>query len=105
MPFDRFNRRELIALLGGTAVTWPLAARAQEPGRTYRLGFLIPAPRETAAALALFDELRLNGFIEGQNLIVIPGGFGVPNDAIAERAAALIKAAPDGIIAGPAIPF
>lgn len=104
MPFDQFNRRELIALLGGTAVTWPLAARAQEPGRIYRLGFLIQAPRETAAALALFDELRLNGFIEGQNLIVIPGGFGFPNDAVAERAAALIEAAPDVIIAGPEIP-
>jgi putative tryptophan/tyrosine transport system substrate-binding protein len=98
------NRRELIALLGSAAATWPLAARAQEPGRIYRLGFLIPAPRDTAAALALFDELRLNGFIEGQNLVVIPGGFDVPNDAVADRAAALIKAAPDVIIAGPEIP-
>jgi len=43
-----------------------LAARAQEAGRTYRLGVLVPTPRQSPAVLALFDELRLNGFIEGQ---------------------------------------
>ena len=58
----------------------------------------------TAAALALFDELRLHGFVEGSNLVVIPGGFDVPSEAVAERAAALVKAAPDVIIAGPEIP-
>jgi putative ABC transport system substrate-binding protein len=55
--------------------------------------------------LALFDELRLNGFIEGQNLQVLPGGFEVGNDHLSELAAALVKAAPDAIIAGPALPL
>jgi len=98
------RRREFIVALG-SAAAWPLVARAQEPGRTYRLGFLIPSPRNTPAAEAQFDELRLNGFTEGQNLVVIPGGFDVPNDAITERAAALVKAAPDAIMAGPDIPI
>jgi ABC-type uncharacterized transport system substrate-binding protein len=95
------TRREFITLFGGAAAAWPLAARAQEPGRTYRLGFLVPVPRETAAVAAFFNELRLNGFIEGQNLTVVPGGFDVRNEQLAEKAAALVKAAPDAIVAGP----
>jgi putative tryptophan/tyrosine transport system substrate-binding protein len=96
------KRRTFIALLG-SAAAWPLAAQAQEPGRTYRVGFLNPSPRHTPPMLALFDELRLNGFIEGQNLLVLPGGFEVGNDHLAELAAALVKAAPDAIVAGPAL--
>ena len=69
------RRREFITLVGGVAVAWPLVARAQEPGRIYRLAFLIPSPRQAPATIAFFDELRRNGFSEGQNLVVIPDGF------------------------------
>jgi putative tryptophan/tyrosine transport system substrate-binding protein len=96
------GRRELIAALGGAAV-WPLAARAQESGRTYRIGFLLPTPRESPSPVALFDELRLNGFVEGQNLLVVPGGFGVSNDRIASVVASLVAASPEVITAGPAL--
>jgi putative ABC transport system substrate-binding protein len=95
------HRRDFIAALGGAAVL-PLAARAQEAGRIYRLGFLIPAARTSAAVGALFDELRLNGFVEGQNLTVI-GSFGVTTEQIADGAAAVVKAAPDAIVSGPAL--
>jgi putative ABC transport system substrate-binding protein len=98
------RRREFIAALGGAAA-WPLVARGQEPGRIYRLGFLIPTPRNRPPVLALFDELRLNGFIENQNLDVLPGGFDVHDEQIAELAAALVKAVPDAIIAGPERPL
>jgi hypothetical protein len=69
------KRREFISVIGGAAVAWPLAAYAQEPGRVYRVGFLVPAERQAPAVVALFDELRLNGFAEGMNLTVISGGF------------------------------
>jgi putative ABC transport system substrate-binding protein len=104
MQFDQLRRREFITLLGGS-VTWPFAARAQEAGRIYRIGFLIPSPRNRPPVAALLDELRLNGFIEGQNLEILPGGFGVRNEQLAELAAMLVKAAPDVIIAGPELPL
>jgi putative tryptophan/tyrosine transport system substrate-binding protein len=99
------RRRDFITLVGGAAAGWPLAARAQEPGRTYRLAFLFPSPRQAPATIALFDELRRNGFSEGQNLEVIPDGFEADAEHPSKLAAALVKAAPDAIITGPAIPL
>jgi putative ABC transport system substrate-binding protein len=98
------KRRAFITLLGGATAAWPLAARAQEAGRTYRLGFLLPVPRQTPMLDAFFDELRLNGFIEGKNLVVLPG-FEATDDNLTNRAAALVSAAPDAIISGPAPPL
>ena len=63
------RRREFIALMGAS-VAWPFAAMAQQPGRTYRLGCLLLAPRDAPLVVAFFDELRRHGFIEGQNLTV-----------------------------------
>jgi putative ABC transport system substrate-binding protein len=102
------RRRAFIAGLGGAAAAPLLSPRlvaAQEAGRTYRVGFLIPVPRASTAVSALFDELRQLGFIEGQNLTVVPGGFDVRNDHVREAAAALIKATPDAIVAGPEFPL
>lgn len=93
-------RREFMTLVGAAAASWPLAARAQEAGRTYRLGFLVPAARTSAAIAAFLDELRLGGFVEGQNLSLI-GGFEVTPEQIADGAAAVVKAVPDAIVSGP----
>jgi putative tryptophan/tyrosine transport system substrate-binding protein len=99
------RRRGFITLLGGTAVAWPLGAGAQDVGRTYRIGFLFPSTRDSPAVVAFFDELRLNGFVEGQNLVVIPGGFGVPNDQIVGVVASLVAGSPDVIVSGPELPL
>jgi putative ABC transport system substrate-binding protein len=98
------NRRSFIALIGGTAA-WPLAARGQEAGRTYRLGFLTQVGRNTPGIVAFFDELRAHGFVEGRNLSMIPGGFGVAIERIGEVAETMVKAAPDAIVAGPELPL
>jgi putative tryptophan/tyrosine transport system substrate-binding protein len=90
-------------LAGGVA--WPLASLAQERGRTYRLGFLLPTPRKSPAVAAFFDELRLNGFVEGDNLTIIPGGFEATDERLPEQALALANAAPDAIVAGPELPL
>ena len=50
--------------------------------------------------IAFFDELRVHGFVEGQNLAIIPGGFQAGNNQIDDLVPTLIKAAPDAIIAG-----
>jgi putative ABC transport system substrate-binding protein len=63
------KRREFITLLGGAAA-WPLAAKAQQPAKTFRIGITTIQPR-TAPIYAVFDQrLRELGYIEGQNLIV-----------------------------------
>jgi len=94
------KRREFITLLGGAVGAWPLAARAQQPVRTYRLGFFLAVARDAPAMIAFFDELRIHCFVEGQNLAIIPGGFEAGNEQIHERVPALVKSAPDAIIAG-----
>jgi ABC-type uncharacterized transport system substrate-binding protein len=66
------TRRKFIALLGGAAAAWPLAARAQQAGRIYRIGILepIPAARNTANLDKLRKGLRDLGYLEGQNLVI-----------------------------------
>ena len=61
------KRCEFITLLGGAAVAWPLAARAQQSGKVYRLGVLADV---TPALSGLFYGLRDLGYVEGQNLII-----------------------------------
>src|SRR5262249_2223005 len=55
---------------------------------------------EAPATTAFFDELRAHGFVEGQNLAIVPGGFGVGNERIDDLVPTLVKAAPDVILAG-----
>jgi putative ABC transport system substrate-binding protein len=92
-------RRKFIAALGGTAFAWPLAARAQEAGRTYRLGSLQPSPRSAPHHVAFFDELRRAGFVEGQNLVVDANGYELRVEQLAEHASELVKARVDVIFA------
>jgi putative tryptophan/tyrosine transport system substrate-binding protein len=91
------RRREFIALLGASVV-WPFATLAQQAGRTYRLGFLVLAPRDTPINLPFFNELRRGGFIEGQNLTVEYRAHGQHIDLIPQYAAELVNARVDVIV-------
>jgi putative ABC transport system substrate-binding protein len=65
------SRREFIMLLGGAAVGWPLAARAQQTGRPI-IGFLSSssAGPDTPRIEHFRRGLGEAGFVEGQNLVV-----------------------------------
>jgi putative tryptophan/tyrosine transport system substrate-binding protein len=93
------RRREFIALMGAS-VAWPFTALAQDPGRTYRLGCLLPATRDVPVNAAFLDEFRRRGFVEGQNLTVEWRAFGLNPDLISQYAAELVKARVDVIVAG-----
>ena len=67
MQFDRLKRREFIALLG-SAVAWPLAARAQQAGKMWRIAFITHAHQSIYEIL--FERLRELGYVEGQNIII-----------------------------------
>src|SRR5215475_2467392 len=90
------RRREFIWLLGAR-LTWPVAAPAQQAGRTYRLGRLLPQTRDEFGNVAFFEELRRGGFTEGQNLTVEWRAYGQHVDLIPQYAAELVKAPVDVI--------
>ena len=51
------KRREFITVLGGAAVAWPLAGRAQQP-KVWRIGVLAPVPPTPVILSAFRDGLR-----------------------------------------------
>src|SRR5260370_25963751 len=71
MEFDR-RRREFITLLGGGAVAWPLAARAQQSGKLRTIGFLgSTTPAIHSQWVAPFvQRLRELGWIEGRSIAI-----------------------------------
>jgi hypothetical protein len=81
------RRREFITLLGGAAVAWPLAARAQQPTKIPHIGIIDDSLRWNAFRHGLRDL----GYLEGGNVAFdYAYGDGVP-ERLAEAAAALVR--------------
>jgi putative tryptophan/tyrosine transport system substrate-binding protein len=71
MQFHQLKRREFITLLGGAAVAWPLAARAQQAAKPV-VGVLYPGwPAALTHLIVAFRQgLNETGFVEGQNVTI-----------------------------------
>ena len=94
------RRREFITPIGSVVTVPSLGVpvtRAQEPGRIYKLGVMTGAGRQAPRNVALFDELKELGFVEGKNLKIVADGFGLRATQFAKVAATLAKSAPDVI--------
>jgi putative tryptophan/tyrosine transport system substrate-binding protein len=93
------RRREFVALIGSTALGWPLAASGQQPTKVPRIGILTPAESD---ATPIFSGLRRGlrdlSYIEGAT-IILDFRFGKGNlDALPELAAELVRVPVDLIV-------
>src|SRR5690242_788010 len=68
---DRVRRREFITFIGGVAVGWPLAVRAQQPA-TPMIGFLHTAsPDAYVSQMSAFRQvMKESGYVEGKNVAI-----------------------------------
>jgi len=103
-PMFGMRRREFITLLGGTAVAWPLAARAQQPERMRRIGVLSAATEidpNDGRLLAVFRQaLQKLGWIDGRTVLIDTRWTAGDPDRARKYAAELVALTPDVILAG-----
>jgi putative tryptophan/tyrosine transport system substrate-binding protein len=98
------RRREFITLLGGAAVSRPLAARAQQsPAMIWRIAVLYPGSWENASDQAPFDtfreELQRHGYIDGKNIVIDRRGAGGQSERIPSLVDELLALRPDVFVA------
>ena len=93
------RRRQFLTLLGGAAVSWPVAAGAQEGAKPPRIGFLGLAFERTAGDW-LRQGLRDLGYVEGQTMAIEWKWAEDKIERIPELAAELVRANVDVIVTG-----
>jgi len=100
------GRRQFISALGG-AVAWPLAARAQQDGRTRRLGLLLAVEQDNLVAqqlvAAFVQALRDLGWTDGSNIRIDYHWCGADAGRIHSAVSELLDVKPDVILAQTAL--
>jgi putative tryptophan/tyrosine transport system substrate-binding protein len=93
------TRREFISLLGG-ATAWPLAARAQQPGKVLRVGFLGTSSPSLERHLvnAFLQKLRELGYVEGETIAIEYRWAEGQDDRLPNLASDLVRVKPDVIV-------
>src|SRR5262245_3896157 len=96
-------RRKFLATLGGAAAAWPLAARAQQLERVWRIGVLMGFPEsdpEAQLRVAAFREsLQKLGWTEGRNIRIDTRWAALDAEAMQRFAKELVALQPDVILA------
>jgi putative ABC transport system substrate-binding protein len=101
------RRRDFIALLGGTAAAWPLAARAQQPSKVPTIGFLgayTPSIQSQWTA-AFLMRLRELGWIDGRTVTIEYRWAEGRDERFMEIAAELVRLKVDVIVTGGTAPI
>jgi putative ABC transport system substrate-binding protein len=102
------KRREFLTLFSGAAVTWPLAARAQQNDRDRRIGWLDiydeNADESRAIRNALREGLASLGWIEGRNLSIDQRFAAGDLNRTRTYAAELVSLGPDVLVTPSAAP-
>jgi ABC-type uncharacterized transport system substrate-binding protein len=98
------TRRELIALLGTTAVSWPVGASAQQAERVRRVGVLMPTTEDDtegrARVAGFMNGLRDVGLSEGRNLKLDIRWGSSDVERLRAFASELVALTPDVLLAG-----
>jgi putative ABC transport system substrate-binding protein len=94
------RRREFIMMLGGAAVLWPLAARAQQLGKRSRIGYLgvSSSSLEPHYTDAFRQKLRDLGYIDGENIAIEFRWAEGQDDRLPGLATELVSLNPDVIV-------
>jgi putative ABC transport system substrate-binding protein len=94
------RRREFMTLLGGAAAAWPLAARAQQPGKSATIGYLgATTPSVEHEWLSAFlDGLRRLGWVEGRNIAIEYRWADGRSERFVEMATELVRQRVDVIV-------
>src|SRR6266480_2024551 len=103
LRFGHMRRREFLRVLGGAAMGWPLAVRAQQRERVRRIGVLTPFAADDTEGhgrlTAFVQGLQQLGWTVGQNVRIDYRWGDGKADTMRKYAAELVALAPDVILA------